>query len=82
VNPAPSGVRSETSVNCTEELLGVVEEYMTSSFHGKLLIPPVRDPTDAEQSVKVTFPKFANCEVTLFTDGLSTIHSADNWLDA
>ena len=77
----PSGVISETSASSTEELRGVVEEYMTTASHGKLLIPPVTNPTDAEQFVKVTVPKLANCEVKWFTDGLSTIHSADNWLE-
>ncbi len=81
MNPVPSGVRSETSASCKDELPGVAEEYMTSASHGKLLIPEVTDPTDAEQFVTVTFPKLANCEVTWFKDGLSTIHSADNWLD-
>jgi hypothetical protein len=81
VNPVPSGVRAETSASSTEELPCVVEEYISSAFQGKLLIPPVMGPTDAEQFVKVTLPKLANCEITWFTVGLSTIHSADNWLD-
>jgi hypothetical protein len=54
---------------------------MTIAWNGKLLIAPVADPTDAAQSVKVTFPKFAkyvtDCD-PLPTDGLSTTHSADN----
>ena len=81
MNSVPSDVRSETSASCTEELLGVVEEYMSSASRGKLLIPSVADPTDAEQLVNVTLPKLANCEVKWFTVGLSTIHSTDNWLD-
>lgn len=61
-------------------------EYMTSSSTGKLLTAPVTASTDAAQSVKVAFPKSARL-VTRdppkpVVDGLSTIHSADNWLEA
>lgn len=73
----PSAERAETLVSCTE-FLGEVEEYITNSFVGKLPIAPVVEPTVAAQLEKVTVPKLAKLEITLFTVGLSTIHSADN----
>jgi len=54
---------------------------MTISAAGKLLDPPVTEPIVAVQFVKVAFPKSARDAIWLFTDGLSIIHSADNWLE-
>ena len=43
---------------------------------------PVVEFIVAVQLEKVMAPKLAMREITLFTEGLSTIHSADNWLAA
>ena len=54
---------------------------MVISLEGKLLIAPAVEPTVAVQFEKVAFPKSASCERFPLTVGLSTIHSADSWLD-
>lgn len=77
----PSELRAETLVSCTE-FLGEVEEYITTSFSGKLPMVPVVELIVAEQLEKVMVPKLARREITLLIEGLSTIHSADNWLEA
>jgi hypothetical protein len=77
----PSGFRAETSASCTE-FLGEDEEYITTAVSGKLPMAPVVEFIVAVQLEKVIAPKLARLEITLFTVGLSTIHSAESWLEA
>ena len=58
-----------------------MEEYIIASVVGKLLITLVPPLIVAVQLIKDTLPKFARGDSDLKTVGLSTIHSADNWLD-
>jgi len=60
---------------------GEVDEYITTSWATKLLIVPVKELTVAWQSVNVVLPKLAKVLITRLTVGLSTIHSADNFLE-
>jgi hypothetical protein len=81
VNPEPSEARSDTSANCTGKPPDSTDETIFIAVQGKLVTSPEIEPIVALQLVKVTFPKFVNCEITLSTVGLSIIHSAVNWLE-
>lgn len=55
----PSGLIDETSVSCTPEFVDEAEEYITSSFVGKVPAAPVVELIVAVQLEKVKVPKLA-----------------------